>query len=639
MNQPVVDTWEGEDRFWDIPQSIIQDQCSEVPFKAVMGENGIVVWNPEIDPVGMLDAYLTAIYEESCGQCTPCRLGTAQIKALSTAICSGKGKETDLDRICAVADHVSQTARCDLGRTFAKPVTDLITRYKQAFLDAIQGKRTVRPGKYEKRITAPCIHACPAHVDIPAYLENVRMGRYKQAMKIVRQGCPMPGTIGRVCVRPCEANCRRKDLDDALSIRAVKRFLADKEMEGAITTATPPEKKFSEKVAIVGAGPAGLSCAYYLGKQGYKTTIFESHATPGGMAAYGIPEYRLPREVIAHEAGVVEQLGAEIRYDTTIGKDLSVEDLTRDGYKAVFLGMGAPQSSKMRCEGEDAGYQGFMTGVDFLEASAKGSKPLEGNTVVVVGGGNVAMDCVRTSKRHGFKDVVLLYRRTEKEMPADPHEIREAKEEGVEFRFLVAPVRIVSENHRVIGIECLKMELGAPDDSGRRRPVPMKGSAFIIDCDAVIPAVGQVCVVDRVVPDDESIVTAWKTLVVNETTCQSDQKHIFGGGDCVTGPQTLIAALFAGKKAAHSIHKYLHAGACAPDISDVVDTVFTGPGLFLKTASFPYPGYTNKTEGDVLEPDTRIEDFSEVQFGLSVSQARQEAERCLRCYRMMFFAL
>jgi formate dehydrogenase beta subunit len=357
------------------------------------------------------------------------------------------------------------------------------------------------------------------------------------------------------------------------------------------------------------------------------------------MAAYGIPSYRLPRDVIFHEVDIIQKMGAEIHYNTSIGKDINIEDLAHDGYKAVFLGMGAPESSKMRCEGEDEGYEGFIPGVDFLAESARGRKALTGKKVVVIGGGNVAMDCVRTSKRFGFEEVRLLYRRTEAEMPADPHEIREAKEEGVIFDFLVAPVRIISEENIVKGLECIKMELGEPDESGRRRPVPKKGSEFIIDCDAIIPAVGQVCRVDMAFSNENSPITSWKTLVADDTTFQTDVNHIFGGGDCVTGPKTLIAALAAGKHAARYIDDYLNGGKCSPKDADLLETIVTSPEIFRKKKSFCYPGFSEKAEGDVLDPEDRINGFDEVEGALSPSQARKEAERCLRCYRLLMAAV
>ena len=492
---------------------------------------------------------------------------------------------------------------------------------------------------YAATLTAPCIQACPAHVDIPAYLENVRMGQWAKAMDTVRQGCPMPGTIGRVCVRPCESACRRGALDAPLSVRAVKRFLGDLEMAGDLQTLAMDSSPRPEKVAVVGAGPAGLSCAYYLGKQGIKATVFEAQEGPGGMAAYGIPAYRLPRDVIAHEMQMVTSVGAEIRYNTAIGKDMTLEDLSAQGYKAVFVGAGAPATAKMRCEGEDKAYENFMPGVDFLARAARGENPLTGRRVAVIGGGNVAMDCVRTSRRLGFSDINLIYRRTEAEMPADPHEIREAEEEGVTFHFLVAPLRILADaQHRVIGLECMKMVLGEPDTSGRRRPVPVENSQFVMACDAIIPAIGQTCTLDSFLPKEDGVLSRWNTLKVDAITGQSPITHIFGGGDCVTGPGTLIAALAAGKRGALSIAGYLKTGTCPSEDHDMVRILPQAPTLFKSDPAFAYPGCAERVEAPVLAPGIRVKNFDEVEKGFTPFQARKEAARCLRCYRMVMAA-
>ena len=561
MSHPVVDTWSGDEQELDL-SCLEAGHWKKMP-RAVMGWKGVKIWDKDLDPVDLMAAYLNKAAEESCGQCTPCRLGTARMAALVQRVCRGEGKEADLDQIRHIVRQIGVTARCDLGRTLARPVLDLMDQFPKAFLAAARGERVVQKGAaYAATLTAPCIQACPAHVDIPAYLENVRMGQWSRAMDTVRQGCPMPGTIGRVCVRPCESACRRGELDAPLSVRGVKRFLGDLEMAGELDAVSSDTDTRPEKVAVVGAGPAGLSCAYYLGRQGIRTTVFEAQEGPGGMAAYGIPAYRLPRDVIAHEVRMVESLGAEVRYNTAIGRDISLEELADQGYKAVFVGAGAPAPSKMRCDGEDEGYENFMPGVDFLARAARGETPLSGKHVAVIGGGNVAMDCVRTCRRLGFSDINLIYRRTEAEMPADPHEIREAREEGVRFHFLVAPVKIIADARQTVtGLECMKMELGEPDSSGRRRPVPVENSQFVMACDAIIPAIGQTCTLDTFLPKEDGVLSRWNTLEVDSATGQSTHPHIFGGGDCVTGPSTLIAALAAGKKGALAIAGYLETGS------------------------------------------------------------------------------
>ncbi len=638
MELPFLNTWEKGNNIIDNANSEISGHLSMQSLKSVMGWGGVMIWDRNIDPVDMLYAYLARVASESCGDCTPCREGTARLCRVMERIVEDRGKRSDLEFIKFMVRHISTTGKCDIGRTIAKPVLDILDAYKESFIEVIEKKRKVKKSEYTHVITAPCINACPSHVDIPGYIENVRMDKWTKAMEIVRKDCPMPGTIGRVCVRPCESNCRRGLLDEPIAIRAIKRFLADCEMKGILEKNGTKPAAQQNKIAIVGAGPAGISCAYYLARQGYACTIFEAQEGPGGMAAYGIPSYRLPRNVIAHEVSALEKLSVEIKYGVNVGKDISMEEIAAQGYEAVFVGVGAPDSSKMRCEGEDAGYQCFLTGVHFLAQSARGIKPVEGKKLLVIGGGNVAMDCVRTAKRLGFEDVNLLYRRTEAEMPADPQEVREAKEEGVRFHHLVAPVEIIAENNTVKGLKCLRMELGEPDASGRRRPLPVEGSEFVIDCDVIIPAVGQVCVVDCVLPEEE-VLTSWKTLVVDQTTFQSEKQNIFGGGDCVTGPQTLIGALAAGKNGARFISQYIEQGECKPDAKDLLLSIASAEGVYNPEETFPYPGATEREEPFVLDPETRINGFDEVEDGLSAAQARAEANRCLRCYRILMSAI
>ncbi|MDL2268381.1 FAD-dependent oxidoreductase [Desulfosarcina sp. OttesenSCG-928-A07] len=634
MKAPLQCTWEGwADQIAGLLASTASVSNGAIPFKALLGWKGMVVWDETADAVDLLRAYLEKVAEESCGQCTPCREETQRLASLINRICDGKGERTDLDEIRRMADFVSVSARCDIGRCLSGPVNEILDQFADHFSATITEKRQVPRQDYETVVTAPCISACPSNVDIPAYVEGIRMENFDTALACVRKDCPMPGTIGRVCVRPCEANCRRGKLDSPIAIRALKRFLADNEIQtGAKPLQKAPDTFKPEKVAIVGAGPAGLSCAYYLGLMGYHTTIFEAQERAGGMATYGIPSYRLPLDIMDYEVSVVENVGAEIRYGVNVGKDVTIEELGKSGYRAVFIGVGAPESSKMRCEGEDAGYDCFMTGVHFLAEVSRGRKPIQGKKLVVIGGGNVAMDCVRSALRTGFTDVNLLYRRTEAEMPADPQEIHEAQEEGVHFHYLVAPVRIIEKNGKVTGLECQRMELGEPDASGRRSPVPMKGSNFVMDCDAIIPAVGQVCVVDCVLPDSDAI-TRWKTLVVDAMTFQSKTPSIFGGGDCITGPATLIAALAAGKKAAWHISQYIEAGACQPTVPEILQAI-VGQNVFDPNEVFAFDGMTHRAEPSALPPDTRIDSFDEVESGLTRSQAVKEAGRCLRCYRV-----
>ena len=631
---------ESEFSTWcqDDPSCKITSLGEDSPLKAVMGWDGIIVRGDSVDVVDMAREYAARARAESCGQCFPCRMGTVEISAILERICSGQGKAEDPSRLETLARYVRESSRCDIGKTFPKPILDALEHFSESFASAIEEGAPRPKGNYVSQVTAPCINACPARVDIPGYVEHLRNDRRLESLDLVRESCCLPGTLGRVCVRFCEFGCRRGSLDESVSIKALKRFAADRETVDE--SITPSESVSARKatVAIVGAGPAGLSCAYYLGLRGYASTIFESLDEPGGMAAVGIPDYRLPRAVLRAEAARAERVGAEIRYGVKVGRDVTIQALFDQGYRAIFIGAGAPGSSSMRCEGEDAGYDGFMPGVEFLRRIAIGEKPLDGKKMVVIGGGNVAMDCVRSALRQGFDDVNLLYRRTEKEMPADRVEIEESKEEGVKFHTLAAPVRILAEDGKVTGLECIRMTLGEPDESGRRRPIPEEGSNFVVECDAVVPAIGQVCEVNEFVPQGVELGRN-NTLVVDPMTMRSSDPRIFGGGDCVTGPATLVAALGAGRRAAGFIIDYLEKGDCKPDPQDYLDAVTSELWQSCTEEAPPFASLVGREYPRVVDPEARIKDFNEVEGCLTPAQARKEAKRCLRCYRIALGAV
>jgi len=387
----------------------------------------------------------------------------------------------------------------------------------------------------------------------------IAAGKFKEALKLIKEDNPFPVVCGRVCNHPCESVCKRGDVDEPIDIMHLKRFVADLDLKDE--TRYLPEKKESKgkKVAVVGAGPSGLTCAYYLAIEGYDVDVFEALPVAGGWLAVGIPGYRLPKDVLRAEIKVIEDLGVKINLNTRVGKDITFEQLKKD-YSAVFVGCGTMRSSKLNVPGEDL--QGVIHGVDFLQRINLGEKVYLGDRVAVIGGGNVAMDAVRTAIRTGSKDVFILYRRSRAEMPASPEEIEEALEEGVRMEFLVAPKRVIGENGKVTGIECTRMELGEPDASGRRRPIEIKGSEFIVPCDAVIPAIGQEADLSFLTEGSGVSVNKWNNIDVDPVTFATNIPGVFSGGDVVTGPQTVVKAVYAGKEAARSIDRYL----CGEDI-------------------------------------------------------------------------
>ena len=407
----------------------------------------------------------------------------------------------------------------------------------------------------EKKDRAPCVIACPAGINVQGYVQLIGQGKYEEAIQLIMERLPLPGVLGRICPHPCEAQCRRLEVDEAIAIRDLKRFAADQVNLKELPL--PEVEERSEKVAVVGSGPAGLTVAYYLRLKGYKVTIFEALHALGGMLRVGIPDYRLPPEILDREINLILRLGIETQTGKTLGNDFTLTDLENQGFKAVFLGIGAHNSIKTNIPGEDE-FEGVLDAVDFLRETNLGNPKQPGKRVVIIGGGNVAIDSVRTALRLGCEEVTVVYRRSREEMPAYAEEIEGALAEGVKIHYLTAPVGVLGSNGKVTGLHCIKTELGAPDATGRRRPVPVEGSEFVIDCDAIIPAIGQRPKVDWAADVEDLNVSGWNTLEVNPQTMQTGIPSVFAAGDGVTGPATVIEAVAAGHKAVEAMHRFLN---------------------------------------------------------------------------------
>ena len=521
------------------------------------------------------------------------------------------------------------------------PVLHAIKYFKDVFVSRIKDKKKTESScSYKSKLTAPCMDACPFHLNIPSYIESIKDGDFQKSLGIIKDRLPIPGVLGRVCVRPCEENCRRMILDDPISIKHLKRFVADYEITKRKESVF--EKTLSGKtgnVAIVGTGPAGITCAYHLALKGHQVTIYERLGEPGGMAAVGIPDYRLPRDIIKGEYEQITKLGVAIKYNTNVGTDISLKQLENEN-DAVLIAIGAHLGTSMRVEGENENYQGFITGVKYLLDINSGKDPYpEGKKVVVVGGGNVAIDCVRCSFRVNKPDVNLVYRRTKNEMPADHVEITDAEEEKVNFHYLTNPTKIIAKNNKVVGVECIKMELGEPDESGRRRPVPIEGSEFIIECDIVVPAIGQTIDLSLLEGRDDINTTRWSTIDVNEITKQSSRPNLFSVGDCETGPGALITACASGCKAAENIDKMINGLKLEPVENDHFEKLLSTVKVFDPNEKIGFLGGRKGHELEMLPPDTRKTTFDEVEKGFSTKEAMDEADRCLRCYRVATIAV
>lgn len=607
--------------------------------KAFMGWDGFAIMDGSVDIVDMCTRYVEAVQKESCGRCIPCRVGTRIILDTMNRINAGQGKKADLEQIATLARYIKEGSKCQIGQTGLKPVLDALVFYKEAFERSVEQGLQTQGGKYKVSVTAPCMSACPTKLKIPQYIEEIAEGLPGSSLATIREDTCMAGTLGRVCVRPCESNCRRANIDESVSIKYLKRFAADYEKEKGRAPSLEKKPAGKKKVAVLGAGPAGLSCAYYLSRMGYRVTVFEKLPEPGGMAAVGIPDYRLPREVLGFEADIVKDLGCEIRYNTVVGKDVTMDALKTE-FDAVFIGVGAHDSSRMGVDGEDKGYDGFIQGVKYLLDINMGKDPFpEGKKVVVSGGGNVAMDCVRSSFRVGKTDVNLVYRRTKAEMPADPVEIHDAEEEGVTFHYLCNPTRIIAKDGKVVGVECIRMELGEPDKSGRRRPVPIPGSEFVIETDILVPAIGQAVDLSFLGEGSGIELTKWNTVLVDQDTFQTSVPGIFAAGDCETGPDVLVRACGNGKRAAWRIDQYLRGEKLKPFEKERFNDLFAKIKVYQKDENLGIAGGEPRIQLRMMDAKVRKWTFDEVEEGLRVDEAMKEAGRCLRCYRIGMVAV
>jgi heterodisulfide reductase subunit A-like polyferredoxin len=473
----------------------------------------------------------------------------------------------------------------------------------------------------EKRGIPPCRAACPLHVNVQGYIALISKGKFKEALTLVREKNPLPGICGRVCTHPCEGECLRQNVDEPIAIDLLKRFVADYEKPVDFELKIEQEKE--NRIAIIGSGPAGLTAAYDLRKMGYKPTIFEALPVAGGMLRVGIPDYRLPKDILRKEISILEDLGIEIKLNTPLGENLTIEELKNNGYEAIFIAVGAHISLKLEIPGEDL--KGVYHGVEFLRRVNLGEKVEVGEKVVVVGGGNAAIDAARTVYRLGAKEVTIVYRRSRVEMPANKEEIEEAEKEGIKIFYLAAPTRILGKESKVNQVQCIQMRLGEPDASGRRRPIPIEGSEFIIDADMIIPALGQSSDLSFLGSHHKFNLVRGRGFEVDPLTLETNLKGIFAGGDTVTGPDTVIEAMAAGRKAAISIDRYLNGedmrvgreGEGVQESKIEADIEGLKPEKRKKVATFSV--------------DERKGNFKEVVLGFSEEEAIAEAKRCLAC--------
>lgn len=594
------------------------DYDSLTALGTIMGSGGLVIMDEDTCMVDIAKFFLEFVKDESCGKCTACRIGTARMLEILDRITKGEGQEGDIDLLIELGETIKDSALCGLGQTAPNPVLSTLRYFRHEYEEHIKDKYC-RASVCASLFNSPCQNACPAGVDIPIYVDLIRQKRYLEAYQTIKEENPLPIVCGRVCNHPCEGKCNRAKLDEAIAIRELKRFASDYVLQNGFPEEAVPAVKQDAKVAVIGSGPAGLTCAYYLAKKGYQVTIFEALPVAGGMLAVGIPEYRLPKNILQKEIEAIQSLGIEIKTNCAVGQNVTLERLKEEGYRAFFIAVGAHRDLKLSIPGEEL--NGVIPGATFLRQVNLGEKiDLAGRSVVVIGGGNVAIDAARTALRLGAKEVKIIYRRQKQDMPALPEEIAEAEREGITIHCFVSPNQIIGEDGRVAGVECLRMRGGEFDKSGRRTPVPVEGSEFVLAADYVISAIGQT--VEQDLAETSGIeVSKYGTIVTAPKSCLTNVEGIFAAGDCVTGPATVVEAIQGGKQAAAEIDKFLGGDGIIVPAKKVVRQL---SGELMEQE---HP----RVQPATLEPNQRLEGFAEVELGYTEEQAVQEACRCLRC--------
>jgi NADH-quinone oxidoreductase subunit F len=579
---------------------------------AIMGSGGLIIMDENTCVVDIARFFLEFVQKESCGKCVPCRVGTRHMYDILTRICAGQGEEGDIERLEEIALAVKASSLCGLGQTAPNPVLSTIRHFRHEYEEHIR-QRHCRASVCEALVESPCSHACPAGVNVPQYLALIAENRLDDAVNLIRRRNPFVSVCGRVCEAPCESRCRRADVDEPLAIRALKRYASDHASPVVRPLSAPA--RGDQQVAVVGSGPAGLSCAYFLALLGRRSVVFEALPIPGGMLSVGIPEYRLPKSSLQADIDFILAHGVELRTGSRVEE---VAALPAAGFKSVFVATGAHTGRPLGVEGEDL--TGVVDSLLFLRARALGQPVPCGEQVAVIGGGNAAIDTARSALRLGASKVLILYRRTREEMPAYEEEIQAALEEGAELQQLVAPVRILGSAGKVTGIRMRRMRLGDADESGRRRPVEVPGAEFEVECDMVIPAIGQRPSTAAV--GSLAILNDREGVAADPVTGGTSAAGVFAGGDCVSGGATVIEAIRAGQRAAVAIDRQLGGSGVLP----------ANVGMSLRRPSEEeLEKLLPRTAEAWLQLEERKKSFVEVVCGLKPDQACYEAGRCLRC--------
>ncbi len=678
MSKVIFSTWRGEsvdnrgkageefaESGFKLPEQYETDRNS----KAFIGWDGVALFDEDVDVVRLATEYAAQyqVYSEACGRCAPGRWGGRILYDLMDKIARGEGTEFDMEHLKEVSKTMMETSKCEIGKTVPKPLLDLMEHYKDDFLTCINEKKASKHYSadinYIAKVTAPCMDACPAHVDIPAYIEGVRDLRFDDSLMATRQTMPLAHTCGRVCPHPCEDECRRTNLDEPISIMALKRLGADYETDHGLGFFHPAEQKplNGKKVAIVGAGPAGLTTAYYLGLEGVACDVFEALPVLGGEVTVGVPEYRMPWDKYQKDIEAVGSLeGVTFHTNTPVTADM-MRQFEKD-YDAIMIASGTRISKKVYCDNERPEITGYWGAIDFLDrvnlyekfdiklteeqkkeyAINEDFVDLTGKTVACVGGGFTSMDVVRCSIRAGAKKVVMLYRRDEKTIIRNTtyEEYHEAVEEGVEFIFHSAVAKMNDENDVLKSLTIDKFELVPDPDGGRPNLVKIEGASFDMEVDYLIPAVSQSADLKFVPEEWELEMTSWATLLTNGKDYMTSRKGVFASGDCEYGPMTIVNAVGQAKRAASVMARYVQTGEITLTDDEIMEDHLRKMKVYDKNEKVTgwLPGLPRE-HSEVLGVDERKDNNKEVNLGFTQEQAINEADRCMRCYYIAMVAV
>ncbi|MGD9970757.1 MAG: FAD-dependent oxidoreductase [Sulfuricurvum sp.] len=677
MSKVYFSTWRGElinnigkveDEWANSAYNLPVEYNQHASSKAFIGWDGVALFDAQVDVVRLATEYAAQyqVYSEACGRCAPGRWGGRILYDLLDKIARGEGTKFDFEHLKEVSGTMQATSKCEIGKTVPNPLLDLMTHFETDFMECIEKQKPSKhyhmaDTNYIAKITAPCMDACPAHVDIPAYIEGVRDLRFDDSLMATRQTMPLAHTCGRVCPHPCETECRRTNLDEPISIMELKRLGADYETDHGFGFFHPTEQKakIGKKVAIIGAGPAGLTGAYYLALDGLDVDVYEELPVLGGEVAVGVPEYRMPIDKYNKDIEAVKSLGVNFITNTKVNADMMRQ--FESDYDAVLVATGTRISKKVYCDNERPEIQGYWGAIDFLdkinlevkygimveEADQKRHMlptnwvDLTGKTLVCVGGGFTSMDVVRCAIRGGAKKVVMLYRRDEATIIKNTtyEEYHEAVEEGVEFIFHSAVAKMNDENDVLKSLTVDRFELVPDPNGGRPQLQKVEGASFDIECDYLIPAVSQSADLKLLPSEWEIEMTSWATIKTNGKDYMTSRKGIFAAGDCEYGPMTIVNAVGQAKRAASVITRYVQTGEITLNDDEIMEDHLRKLKVYNKKEKIQgwLPGLPRQ-HSEVLTVDERKDNNREVKYGFTQEEALSEADRCMRCYYIAMVA-